>query len=487
MSAPQLAATARADNLFLTGPLSACRSDALNHCQRAGLDPLQLRSAYRGPVLSLSDKTLDQLDIATSGLDTDTRPWLVGALTSIAQAHGDTDIRADEWWDEITARPEVGARLSPAQWLLIQDQLEQPQTDRFGTRLTTQGWPEAGRTPHAAALLRTLTDSLSSGTAKTPLMVVLTSGNRDPFAASDGALALFDETDLTLAWLPLDASLQSARRAHQCSELERHRQRVQGNAERARIYPRKVADQQRLCLQPERGLTLLEQADAVYLADGDEARYLATLLTPDGNDTKEMAVLRRRLADNTLTLVATGRAASALVAALGAKDEGFARIRLHTDTPAEELLLTPAPITMTLDSDTAWSLTEGSGAVAGRGGLWLYQRPTRLSHYLRQGDTLNWSDAGPHVALNDAGTPQNDGQDAPLIRNLNDSSVLAITDELCRSTQRQALGRFGHEGKAMGAVWTLDQESRFGSGKDGHCRYINVRLDVGEAGTAQER
>ncbi|MBY5920767.1 hypothetical protein [Ferrimonas balearica] len=474
----------RAESLFLTGQLTLCQSDRMTHCQRTAIDPLQLRSAYRGPQLSLSESTLAQLDGPVLGLSPDALTAMRLGLRAIAEELGDPDLSAEAFWQTLEPEPKWLTSLNGAQRLWLQDALERPQTDRYGTRKRATAWPSAGHTPATERVIERLISRLKQRQSK-PTLVVMSSGNRDPFAASDAVLSLFADADITVHWLPLDASLQAARQAHQCHKLEQYRQQVQGNLNRQRLYPKRVAYQQQVCLQPELAMHWLDKADGIYIADGAADLVRASLMTAEGEATPDLKRVLQRFMNDDLLLAASGGAASALVELLSESVESWQDSELETQPVLTGLLMTGTVNQLAIEANTALRIDAGEWQVVGEGGVWLYQRQHQLNHFLQAGDRARGAPSALTVHLAHPRVKEQDQQDAPLVLPLDEAALLMPTDALCHSTQQQALGQFEAGTAPMGAVWTVTEASQFGVTDGGRCSYHHIKLEVGVVGTPQ--
>ncbi|MBW3139347.1 cyanophycinase [Ferrimonas balearica] len=534
------------ETLFLVGGgMQSCASQNVRACERSGLDPLALRQAKTSLKVMLSADAIARASAPEVWPGAQQARQAEAQLKALAQALGPEPISKADFTDALRDRPEGEdwyQSLSDRQWFLLIDRLEAPQVGRDGQRLKERVWLEASRDSHTPELVARFTELAARagahrGGEAPPTIVVMTSSARDPFEAHDFYLELFASSGAQVTWLPLDASVQLARHNHQCSQLERYRQEVQGNADRARVYPRLAAQQQQLCLQPERGLTLLEQADALFINGGDQWLSWQALRLPDGQDSAELALIKRRFAKGELVvggtsagtavqgsgvMISNGSNARALTDGPIAKApperdcDGSARCEgLHgdsltydvrgglglftaglTDTHFSErgrqLRLaklarhTETPLAVGVDENTALVVTGPDWEVVGAGGVWVWENRSGFSHYLQPGDQARWQDNRLTVALKAPISEHHDEQQDPLVRTLelDSGDFRQLVDELCRSSQQQALGYATVASRRFGAVLTVDDETQFGRGANGHCSYRGLLLQVGEAENA---
>ncbi|MBY5991214.1 cyanophycinase [Ferrimonas balearica] len=534
---------AQARTLFLVGGgMQSCASQNLKACERGALDPLALRQSRTQLKVALTPAALDRATGTEHWPSAEAARQARRHLATVAEAQGSDPISKADFTDALRDS-EAGEQwyqgLSDAQWYTLVDRLEAIQTDRYGQRLEERVFLEANRDPHTPELVNRFAALAAQAGGKTqpgkhPVLVVMTSSARDPFEARDFYQGLFASTGAEVHWLPLDASVQSARRAHECRNLERHRQQVQGNADRARVYPQLAAAQQQLCIQPQSGLDLLARADGLFINGGDQWLTWQALRAPDGTPSDELTLIARRVAEGRLVvggtsagtavqagpvMITNGSNASALLtgptaAPPPARDcDGSAACRgLQGDSltyePLGGLGLFESGITDThftergrqlrlarlaahsgqalavgVDENTALIVQSERWQVLGQAGVWVWQTPG-TTHYLQPGDEAQWRDGTLSVALANPIKEGHHDENAPLVRalSLENADYRRLADALCQSTQQQTLGQITLGERRFGALLTVNEESEFGRGPSGHCSYKNLSLKVGAVG-----
>ncbi len=141
-----------------------------------------------------------------------------------------------------------------------------------------------------------------------PRVLVSTASGRDPFAAIDFYLAVFEQAGAEVRWLPLDHALRAAQSAPQtlCHQLDRLRGERLGAHDRARLYRQRATELQAACLAPQELARALDWADGVFLNGGDQSFTRAAWFDGDGRTpSPPLQLLLQRLERGTLVLGGT--------------------------------------------------------------------------------------------------------------------------------------------------------------------------------------
>lgn len=144
-----------------------------------------------------------------------------------------------------------------------------------------------------------------------PLILLVTASSRDPFAAVDFYLDALEQAGATVQWLPIHAAYQRSQLTRQgaeqdCMDLEHNLATIHGSYNRADVYPDLMAYQQMVCQHgADFTLALLEQADGILFNGGDQSLTLQALRLPDGSATKELSLIKQRLAAGQLIVAGT--------------------------------------------------------------------------------------------------------------------------------------------------------------------------------------
>lgn len=202
------------------------------------------------------------------------------------------------------------AQLQDAEIDLILDSLEIYQASAADSRvrLTEQAFPDSTKDQFSLELYREFVEqaALRRPTSR-PKVLVMTASGRDPFAAVDFYLDLFQKLGADATWFPLNAASQAAARQQQdCSSLELEMQQRQGSFQRGRVYPDLMAQQLAFCQQGETAaLALLQQADGIFINGGNQSLTYQALKAPDGSDTAMLALIRSKIAAGELIMAGT--------------------------------------------------------------------------------------------------------------------------------------------------------------------------------------
>lgn len=450
--------------------------------------------------------------------------------------------------------------LSPRQQWLMLDLLEQPQTDRYGERLKEQVWLDANKNQHTNAILASIRSSAIAATSANGVsesteprtdnetsdsasILFMTSSARDPFAQVDRYQHSFGEQ---ANWLPIDASMQQARLLGECHRLEQHRIAIQGNLNRAKIYPKLTAQQKNHCLKPQLSVELINQAQLLFINDGDQALAWHALRHPDGSATPELTAILNRWLQGKLIIAASGASAvaqsstKAPMVVSGANrsslTEGFQQCRplkpdgqatdkksclgsepnealfqplggigtfvygvvdSHVSEHSRQLRLSALnqtidgePWLMGIDTNTAAMLRDDHLTVVGENGVWLAQGSGQrrlLTHYLQQGDQASLENGA--VTLAKPQYDQRNNADTPALATMKSENddYRQLTQSLCASTANQALGHIAINGRHFGVLLNTTPHSQFSQLPDHKwCSYRGVELQYGEIKDKQE-
>ena len=148
---------------------------------------------------------------------------------------------------------------------------------------------------------------------ETPHVVVVTAAQRDSLDLVNYYLQAFAGAGADASWLPLDAAVLAARADDNCAELDDYRASEMGAYRRAAVHGELAAKQQAFCEDGD-AITMLENADAVYFADGDTDLLRALVVTPMNEPNALAMAIAQRVAENELVVAAAGMAANVLTA-----------------------------------------------------------------------------------------------------------------------------------------------------------------------------
>ncbi|SHG93937.1 cyanophycinase [Ferrimonas marina] len=526
----------QANTLFLVGGgMKSCASQNLAACNAAAL-PVNLAEGSRtGLRFSLSDDNLARASAANHWHSAEHAKQALQQLQRLAKRLGTDPVSKSSLQQALREQDDSNdwyQSLSDQQWYLLLDRLEAPQLDDQGERLKESTWLQYNRDPHTPQLVARFTELAAKAGDKAdgeaPLLLVMTSSARDPFEAHDFYLSLFASAGAQVRWLPLDASVQAARRDRACDQLPRYREQVQGNAERQRIYPKLAQAQRAHCQQPQLGLELLAQADGLFINGGDQWLTWQALRHPDGGDTPELALIKQRVAKG--TLVVGGTSAGTAVQASGvmisngsnlsalrdgpvdapppARDcdggpacDGLAGDQLtfnpqgglglfipgltdtHFSERGRQLRLailanqTQVPIAVGVDENTALEVSGNRWQVLGQGGVWIWQSALQRSHYLRPGDTATWQADTLAVELGQVNSGPHPGPSIEQSVQLDTDQIHQLAQQLCQQQGTLAQGHIDLGDSALLVSLKADGQTHFSPDPSG-CSYRDLSLSI---------
>jgi len=200
--------------------------------------------------------------------------------------------------------------LSEREWNMIIDHMEMrvPDDRSFGVNLA------ATKDDVEVDLLRQIVSQAATVSSdETPHVVVVTAAQRDSLDLVNYYLQAFAGAGADVSWLPLDAAVLAARADDNCAELDDYRASEMGAYRRAEVHGELAAKQQAFCEDGD-AITMLENADAVYFADGNPDLLRALVVTPMNEPNALAMAIAERVAENELVVAAAGMATNVLTA-----------------------------------------------------------------------------------------------------------------------------------------------------------------------------
>ena len=200
--------------------------------------------------------------------------------------------------------------LSEREWNMIIDHMEMrvPDERSFGVNLA------ATKEGVEVDLLRHIVAQAASVSAdETPHVLVVTAAQRDSLDLVNYYLQAFAGAGADASWLPLDVAVLAARADDNCAELDDYRASEMGAYRRAAVHGELAAKQQMFCANGD-SIALLENADAVFFADGQVDLLRPLMVTPMNEPNVLALAIAERVAANELVVAAAGMAANVLTA-----------------------------------------------------------------------------------------------------------------------------------------------------------------------------
>lgn len=173
-------------------------------------------------------------------------------------------------------------------YFALLDTHEVYQTDETGNRLTEKVSIGDTSNLHSQDIyLAFVEQARVRAGGDTPMILVVTASARDPFSVADFYTGIFTDLGADTRWLPVSAAFQhaafsQAQSGNGCEALAMSRKRV-NVFDRERLYPERTKQQQLLCENPEKLISLFDEAHGIFFNGGDQSKTLASLLHPDGS------------------------------------------------------------------------------------------------------------------------------------------------------------------------------------------------------------
>lgn len=150
-----------------------------------------------------------------------------------------------------------------------------------------------------------------AGPSRAPRILIVTASGRDPFAAVDMYVNVFDEAGAQTSWLPLNAAYQAAQHIlvgdkPSCEQLPQYLAAYHGTYQRDRIYPDLMQQLQAFCKQgTDAAVEQIRRADAIFINGGDQSLTLQAFRQPDGTATAELKQIESMLGAGQIIVAGT--------------------------------------------------------------------------------------------------------------------------------------------------------------------------------------
>ncbi|MBU1439604.1 MAG: hypothetical protein KKF79_19810 [Gammaproteobacteria bacterium] len=201
---------------------------------------------------------------------------------------------------------------SELNFIFDQLEIELTQSDSSRARLKEQVSPQLSKDQFSLGLYQQFVElTREVSLKKTPHILVMTASGRDPYAAVDFYLSIFNQLGVTASWLPVNAAYQAAIRDSAgieagCSNFSKYITTEQGSFQRARVYPDLAMEQRDFCLKgSENAVSQIAKADGIFINGGDQSLTYKALKNADGSDTPELAKIRSMLEGGQLIIGGT--------------------------------------------------------------------------------------------------------------------------------------------------------------------------------------
>ncbi|MCL1065704.1 cyanophycinase [Shewanella olleyana] len=305
------------DLMLVGGGLKTCSSLSSNSCaESVAFSPNAKLSIQYHFSLDWLERALSHTSLQTLSLTQ------INSLRKASQQAAQSSVSLSQFKDAIgQINNHLLNDFTDQQYYALLDLLEQEQRTETGEVLQEQVMLNATEKPYGPAIYRRFTAQAllkkqqRTPNATRPLIGIVTASARDPFEPISFYTSAFEQAGADVIWLPLDAALQAGIYNKQCNKLPILRQQLQGNVDKARLYPTHTQIQQRLCESPKELYELLESLDGLFLNGGDQSLTLTAWLTPDKKPSKALTLIKNRLANKQIVIGGTSAGTAVMTAA----------------------------------------------------------------------------------------------------------------------------------------------------------------------------
>lgn len=145
-----------------------------------------------------------------------------------------------------------------------------------------------------------------------PVIYIVTAAQRDPLGAFQGYQAMLSDAGAQAKWLPIDATVLRAQANEQCDSLDSLRRHISGAYDRARVHSELHAQQTAFCKEPGAWQTMLDEADGIFFADGNQSLLRDAFMTEEGERSGLLQAMTNKFEAGDLQIAAAGYAAIAM-------------------------------------------------------------------------------------------------------------------------------------------------------------------------------
>lgn len=291
------------------GSLHLCSSMAPQHCANQDWLSPQMRQQA---LIELSAARLEALEQASSfAQQPDALPKLLNHLQANLGSRANHQLvpRADFSRQVTDFERSHDIRLSQNDWDLIHDYLEaaQPTYEQVNH--------SAARKPYGEQVIQQFISMAQAANRQrsepAPVRIlVMTASARDMYDAVGFYLSAFNQDDVEVHWLGLDAALRQAIEQQQCDQLAEFQRKIHGVFDRERAHPELWQIQQNLCHNPAAIDQLIAAADGIFINGGDQSLTRQAFFTNEGEPNPWLDTIQRRVAAGTLAMGGTSAGAA---------------------------------------------------------------------------------------------------------------------------------------------------------------------------------
>ena len=145
-----------------------------------------------------------------------------------------------------------------------------------------------------------------------PVIYVVTAAQRDPLGTFQSYQAMLSNAGAQAKWLPIDATVLRAQANEQCDSLDSLRRNISGAYDRARVHSELHAQQTAFCKTPDAWQDMLDEADGIFFADGNQSLLRDAFMTDEGERSSLLQAITSKFNAGDVQIAAAGHAAIAM-------------------------------------------------------------------------------------------------------------------------------------------------------------------------------
>lgn len=178
----------------------------------------------------------------------------------------------------------------------------------------------------AVDVIKAVVEQAQGDSDEVPTILVMTSSSNDSYDAVDFYTEIFSQAGANAQWLPIDRAFQDAQASGRCDLLPIYHGLYANHPHLDALYPDHAQAHQDACENPAYLLTLIENADALFINGGGQRRSLDALMPEVSagvrEDSDAMVLIRQRFNDGDLIVGGTS-AGTAVQGGGSLNDDGF--------------------------------------------------------------------------------------------------------------------------------------------------------------------
>lgn len=232
-------------------------------------------SSEKSAHYALTDHTINRLKQHWPTANTNHLNATVSSLTKlVAHKHSSPLSKRELLWAWRDTASLQMSELSQAEFEYVIDMLQVPQSDGQNRVFNIDSGNSKNDQSWLSDTFNFLAASLKVKAAQ-PTLLIITAAGRDPYADADYYETVLSQTGVAVQWLALTPALATAINQGKCEQLDTYRNKNMALYNRQTVYPKRVAAEQRLCVQGVAQLTAqIKNSTGVMLVGGEHMHNL---------------------------------------------------------------------------------------------------------------------------------------------------------------------------------------------------------------------